>query len=154
MATKKSNTKGRSAAVSKTTKTRSRNVGRASGITLSMAELVGIAASAAVNAVQNAQNNSVSTIGSAGTNGSKRATSGDSRPGRRPEADSGLTKAREVFARMKGKPRAEVVSAFKDLGIKDRTANAYFHLIENQSPDAKQNRVARGGRKVAKRAAA
>jgi hypothetical protein len=168
-------------------KTRTRNVtGAQSQQSFSLAEVAAIAASSAVSAIMSAHPNAVMTesagsgqsdtrqpsgrsdSGSAtsstrtrsNSNATTAGTSGDSKPGRKPDPKSGLSRARVQFAKMKGAERSAVVSSFiNDLGLKKGVANAYFHLIENSNEETAhgRGRAARGGRrssKVANKAAA
>ena len=55
------------------------------------------------------------------------------KPGRKVVPGSGLQRAKEIFARMAGAARSDVVAAFVADKIPKASANTYYHLIKNQS---------------------
>lgn len=54
------------------------------------------------------------------------------KPGRKVVPGSGLQRAKEIFTRMSGASRSDVVAAFVADKIPKASANTYYHLIKNQ----------------------
>lgn len=55
------------------------------------------------------------------------------KPGRKVVPGSGLQRAKEIFTRMAGAARSDVVAAFVADKIPKASANTYYHLIKNAS---------------------
>jgi hypothetical protein len=55
------------------------------------------------------------------------------KPGRKVVPGSGLQRAKEIYTRMAGAARSEVVAAFVADKIPKASANTYYHLIKNAS---------------------
>lgn len=55
------------------------------------------------------------------------------KPGRKIVPGSGLQRAKEIYTRMAGAARSDVVAAFVADKIPKASANTYYHLIKNAS---------------------
>lgn len=114
-----------------------------------VAKIAGAAASGAVTTAINSFQHPAGVVDATSTKAPKASkapkaiTSG--RPGRKPDVNSGLSRARALYAQMNGSDRATIVKAFQDkLSIAKKTANTYFHLAAGPSTNgSKRGRKAK-----------
>ena len=125
---------------------------RNSSKTLTVSDVAQIASAAASGAVESAINTFQHPQGvvtaTAPTTAKVKPIAG--RPGRKRDVNSGLSRAKALFAQMSGQNRATIVKAFQEkLSIAKRTANTYFHLAAGPSTSGSKR-----GRKAKKTATA